>query len=711
MVLMGDGFTAAQQGIWPNPARNTFLYRANSAVTFMLNFYPFNLFANNFTVYAVKTISAQPWRSMPNNSPSETTNRFGSFSQARDRLTMPLWGTNQVRFLAADVAGGNHNMIQVIANTTLFGGAALGMGDRPPNVGVALTSVHARFHQIFLHEFGHTFGFLADESTAESAGREAPNMTAEQDESVRWAHWIGHENVGVFSRGHAPEGFAIPTRVNTTMMSYVGSTVRPFGAVASAELVRRLSRIVGETFQVRYMHSLPTAVRPSVEIPSTATRILPYAFNGNTAIQEIEIPEAVETIGRFAFLGATNLRTITNHSTTPQQIDSTTFADVNRSLVNLTVPHGTGLAFREAGWTGFHITEMDGYFEISTREDLWNIRYKPYSNFKLTNDIILSSTAFDWQPDMTWAAEEQWVPIPVFYGTLYGNGYSILGLDISTIVTLIPMSVSFGLFANLNGTVQDLIVSYAQLNIMSDFIGKGFIYAGTIAGRLGVAGVIENVTVTHALVSVTGREMTMVGGLVGESSGTIVDSHVIGAGIQGSGFIGGLVGGMADGVVAHSSFGSFWYLRSLIVSIQIPANPSLPTSPFFGSLGGIAGFHSGGYIHDNLVERITIFIDMIYNFQLHGTIVGVNNFQGPQDNYSVPGFFDNQSLDVAVIVSMPEDGWMLMAPDSMWQRRIPIVNPGFGPFEGFAGRSVFDLSSKISFRGFLVVQRLELFAI
>jgi len=62
LTIMGCGFTASsneflcQIGRLPNPRAGTFLYHARSSVNYMLNFYPFNLFSEFFTVYAIEGI-------------------------------------------------------------------------------------------------------------------------------------------------------------------------------------------------------------------------------------------------------------------------------------------------------------------------------------------------------------------------------------------------------------------------------------------------------------------------------------------------------------------------------------------------------------------------------------------------------------------------------------------------------------------------------
>jgi len=129
-----------------------------------------------------------------------------------------------------------------------------------------------------------------------------------------------------------------------------------FCAVCRAELTRRMAMVTGETFEAGRR---PDGTwRPATpHVTAQHNRILPYAFHGNVSLNTITIPASINTIGDFAFIGATGLRTINNQRTIPQQINDTTFAGLNRAIINVNIPTGTTAAFRAAGWTGFNLIE------------------------------------------------------------------------------------------------------------------------------------------------------------------------------------------------------------------------------------------------------------------------------------------------------------------------------------------------------------------
>jgi len=371
VVLMGDGFTSTQQGNWPTPASGTFLYHVRSATNFMMQTYPFSLFEDLFTVYAIQTISRESGISRPRPWPLSdinVRNRFGSNEPRNNEITMPEWGQNDVRFIAEHFAGGraNLNMIQVIANSDRFGGVAFGATPvTSPIVGIALTTVHTNhggWRRTFIHEFGHTFGALADELDGAHA-RRAANMTDDRN-NIPWSHWIGYGGIGLprviraycGRQMYVPRGYD-PSIIGATggcLMTRSSRNIDSFCAVCSSELVRRMAQHhAHETFQPRING---TSSQVTVQ-PNPQNRILPYAFNGNSFMQHVTIPACIASIGNYAFIGAWGLRTIRNYSTTPQRINSTTFARLNRSNIRLVVPQGSTQAYINAGWTGFNIVE------------------------------------------------------------------------------------------------------------------------------------------------------------------------------------------------------------------------------------------------------------------------------------------------------------------------------------------------------------------
>ena len=178
-------------------------------------------------------------------------------------------------------------------------------------------------------------------------------------------------------------------------------------------------------------------------------------------------------------------------------------------------------------------TNEDGYIEVRTIEDLYNIRNDLTANYILMNDIDLSEATAS---GGAWDYEGRgWNPIGsgnaysnnAFSGIFDGNGHSITGMRIY--VTSLPAgvgnSVYLGLFANVSGTVQNLSVTG---NIYTSWSSntKDF-YVGSIAGDC--SGTISNCTANTNIDANYGYgddAYVCVGGLTGKASGATITSCV-----------------------------------------------------------------------------------------------------------------------------------------------------------------------------------------
>lgn len=248
VTIMGDGFTASQQ--------DDFIDAASDAVDKMLGnpskniegCYPFNLFRDYFTVYAIEVISNESGvsRDANTNNGVIVDNYFGSsFYYGRDSSTIEraLVITNYNR--AEQLEKPNSAMTAIICNSTRWGGT----GGQ-----FAVLSCAQNYETIMFHEFGHSFGGLADEyyypSDGVFRGREAPNMTRESDDtSIKWGELIGVDNVGIypFSEGVNKSDPNFDSNADLWFKPHKNCKMqysnREFCPVCSDELIRKMMSI------------------------------------------------------------------------------------------------------------------------------------------------------------------------------------------------------------------------------------------------------------------------------------------------------------------------------------------------------------------------------------------------------------------------------------------------------------------------------------
>ena len=214
-------------------------------------------------------------------------------------------------------------------------------------------------------------------------------------------------------------------------------------------------------------------------------------------------------------------------------------------------------------------------FEISTPTHLYNIRFFPNSHFRLINSINLSSIT-------------NWTPIPVFRGTLDGNGYGIGDMRISRTSThAINSPEDIGLFGRIYGTVSNLALGGMSIYMRPGHNGTEWIRAGALAGYIGAGGKVYNVGVLESWITVH-RHQSVIGGIAGISFGTILDSQVALVWLMSNGDAGGLVGSTREGSVV---------MGNSVVHVEIRHWHHTNNR----SVGGLVGLGHRGDIIDNAV--------------------------------------------------------------------------------------------------------------
>ena len=146
LLLLGDGYTAAEMGKWHNDARRlTELLFAQS---------PFKERRTDFNVWAIDSPSGESGISQPSDGiwrrPAVRTS-YDAFGSERYILT---FDNKRLREIASAAP---YEFIEIVTNGRKYGGGGI------HNLYATVASDNASTPYVFVHEFGHHFAGLADE--------------------------------------------------------------------------------------------------------------------------------------------------------------------------------------------------------------------------------------------------------------------------------------------------------------------------------------------------------------------------------------------------------------------------------------------------------------------------------------------------------------------------------------------------------------------
>ncbi|WP_300724424.1 M64 family metallopeptidase [uncultured Bacteroides sp.] len=194
LVIMAEGYTSEEMPL--------FYKDAQIACDALFDHEPFKSLKSKFNVIAVETPSEDSGVSIPRKNEWKKTavnSHFDTFYSDR-YLT-----TRSVKQIHNWLAGIPYEHIIILANTDTYGGGGI------YNSYLLTTAHHPMFKPVVVHEFGHSFGGLADEYAYEDAPSPMypystepwePNITTLVDFESKWKDMV-------------PEGTPIPTKPET----------------------------------------------------------------------------------------------------------------------------------------------------------------------------------------------------------------------------------------------------------------------------------------------------------------------------------------------------------------------------------------------------------------------------------------------------------------------------------------------------------------
>lgn len=193
VAIIAEGYTVEEM--------DSFYHHASRAVESILSHEPFKSMADRFNFIAVASPSRDSGVSVPRLGQWKDTAVSSHFSTFYSDRYLTTSNVNDVHDLLAGIP---YEHLVILANTDEYGGGGI------YNSYTLTTARHRMFWPVVTHEFGHSFGGLADEYFYPNDEMSAlypvdvepwePNITTLVDFDSKWKHLI-------------PEGTPVPTPV------------------------------------------------------------------------------------------------------------------------------------------------------------------------------------------------------------------------------------------------------------------------------------------------------------------------------------------------------------------------------------------------------------------------------------------------------------------------------------------------------------------
>jgi hypothetical protein len=188
VVILGDGYQAAEQA--------KFDADCLASINYLFGRPSYGAYKEFFNVHTVFRASVDSGADEPDKSPPIVKNTVydSTFNYGGTPRCLYIKNTAQAAAdsaLAPDVEG----RVIVLVNTTRYGGCA---------ATYAVSYTGSSGPQVQAHEFGHSFGRLADEYDYGKSGTYSgpepaqPNVTKDSTGMAKWPLWVGFNGIGAF---------------------------------------------------------------------------------------------------------------------------------------------------------------------------------------------------------------------------------------------------------------------------------------------------------------------------------------------------------------------------------------------------------------------------------------------------------------------------------------------------------------------------------
>jgi hypothetical protein len=181
LLLMGDGYTAAEMGKWHADAKRM------AETLFAVS--PFKERRADFNVWAVDTPAAESGVARPSDGVHRRSPLRASYDAFGSERYVLTFDNKRMREAAAAAP---YDFVEIVVNDRKYGGGGI------HNLYATVSADNAFTPYVFVHEFGHHFAGLADEyytsasvyeGSAERPEPWEPNVTADP-KAARWADLV-----------------------------------------------------------------------------------------------------------------------------------------------------------------------------------------------------------------------------------------------------------------------------------------------------------------------------------------------------------------------------------------------------------------------------------------------------------------------------------------------------------------------------------------
>lgn len=301
-LFLGDGFTASEQTLFDQKAKEIEDYLCNSS--------PLDEFLDVMNFYSLNVISKESGGS---DNPEELKDTYFqctyNYGGGPERLLAPV-NSNAARKLSKEYVP-DADFVIMIVNDTRYGGAGGGF--------IATTSINDKSYEIILHELGHTIGGLVDEYATGSGHTEGPNVTQESDPSkIKWKDFIGVNGVDIYPFEDDPTWF----RPHQSCKMQMLGIEYPFCEVCKETLRKKLAERTWMAGDIRNISDFFRKVEIS---PYRKTLYLGGTVDNSVQV-EIKLPALLKKVKKFStsVIDGSNLEVTVQYATDNPKIASVT---------------------------------------------------------------------------------------------------------------------------------------------------------------------------------------------------------------------------------------------------------------------------------------------------------------------------------------------------------------------------------------------------